>query len=362
MAAMLENSMTESISDISIAGAEITTIIPTFRRPSLLRRAIQSAVDQEEVNLRIEVLDNCSGDETGNVVADLARDYNRVHYHCHSKNIGAQANFEFGVRRVETPYFSILSDDDYLLPDFYRRALAGLAANPDAMFWVGMTLNVDERGTIWDARLDRWPREGMFYPPEGVLTMTGGLAPTWTGIVFRKELLDLLGFIDPETLGPADLDYTLRLGARFPFLVEKHPSAVFSINSDSFSATQPLSSFWPGWLKMFENMANLESLSASDRHKLLAALHADAQRMLFRRGVNALANGRTDFAKDASLALSESYSGYLRPWVLRSLSVGCEHIPGFFRVFRKLYAGLEKGIVNSRRELQKSFGHLLRLE
>jgi glycosyltransferase involved in cell wall biosynthesis len=308
------------------------------------------------------VFDNCSGDETSDVVKDLARECTRIRYHCHSSNIGAQANFEFGVHNVETPYFSILSDDDYLLPDFYRRALAGLTANPDAMFWVGMTLNVDERGTIWDARLEKWPREGKFCPPEGVLSMTGGLAPTWTGIVFRRELLDVLGFIDPETLGPADLDYTLRLGARFPYLVEKHPSAVFTINSGSFSATQPLSSFWPGWQKMLGNIGGLESIGAPDRHRLLVALHADARRMLFRRGVNALANGRTGFAKDAASALSGSYSGHLRPWLLRGLSFSCDHIPGFQRAFRNLYGGMERRIVKSRIELQEKFGHLLRVE
>lgn len=338
---------------------EITTVIPTYRRPRLLQRAITSAATQEGVNVRVAVFDNCSGDDTGDIVAALAQRYYQVSYHGHSRNLGGAANFEFGVRSVDTPYFSILSDDDYLLPGFYKRALAGLAAHPEAMFWVGTTLNVDEHGTIWDARVARWPRAGVYLPPEGAIAMTDGMAPTWTGIVFRREVLELAGFIDPETLGPSDLDYTLRLGARFPYLVDQAPVAVFTLNSESFSATQPLSSFWPGWLKMFRNVQALSGLAVADRDQLLAALHVDAQRMLFRRGIYALAAGRRDFACDAAEALAMHYSKHVRAALLRGLASGCVHIPGMQSALTQAYRVLERRIVRSRKELQRRYGHLL---
>jgi len=341
------------------ATPDITTVIPTFRRPRLLQRAITSAVAQEGVAARVAVFDNCSGDETADAVAMLAQRHPGVVYHSHARNLGASANFEFGVRSVDTPFFSILSDDDYLLPGFYRRALAGLAAHPEAMFWVGTTLNVDERGTIWDARLARWPRAGIYLPPEGAMAMTGGMAPTWTGIVFRREVLDLAGFIDPGTAGPSDLDYTLRLGARFPYLLEQEPVAVFTLNSEGFSATQPLSSFWPGWLKMFRNVQALPVLSVAERERLLAALHVDARRMLFRRGINALAAGRRDYACEAADALAMHYSQHARAAVLRGLASGCGRIPGMQPALTQAYRLLERRIVRSRRQLQQRYGRLL---
>jgi glycosyltransferase involved in cell wall biosynthesis len=339
---------------------QITTVIPTYRRPQLLQRAIISAVEQDGADGLVAVFDNCSGDETSDVVAALAQRYPQVRYYRHPRNLGATANFEFGVRSVDTPFFSILSDDDYLLPDFYRHALAGLAANPEAMFWVGVTLNVDERGTIWDARVDRWPRAGMYYPPEGAMAMTGGRAPLWTGVVFRSEVLERAGFIDPETAGPADLDYLLRLGARFPYLLEKIPVAVFTLNSEGFSATQPLSSFWPGWVRMFRNVQTLPDLHLVDRERLLAALHADARRMLFRRGINALSGGRRDYAREAADALVMHYSQRIRAAFLRGLAFGCERIPGVQSILSQSYQMLERRIVRSRQGLQGRYGHLLR--
>lgn len=337
---------------------EVTTVIPTFRRPRLLRRAINSALEQDGVEARVSVFDNCSGDDTGSVVAGLQD--SRVGYYCHPFNLGALKNFQYGVARVDTPFFSILSDDDYLLPGFYQRAIAALEAHPEAMFWIGVTLNVDGRGTVWDARMNRWEREGLFLPPEGAIAMTGGLAPTWTGMVFRREVLDQAGFIDPETLGPSDLDYTLRLGVRFPYLFEKVPVAVFTINSQSFSATQPLASFWPGWLKMFRNLERMPGVEMADRNRLLAALHADAKRMLYRRGVNALANGRVDFARDAAAVLDAYYQQNVEPGILRSLAFGCERVPGVQPLLSMLYRALERRILHGRRQLQHDYGHLLR--
>ena len=338
----------------------ITTVIPTFRRARLLKRAVHSALEQNDVPLQVCVFDNASDDDTGQVIADIAAEDNRVRYHRHQRNLGAAANFEYGLRRVNTPYFSILSDDDYLLPGFYGRALKDLALHPEAMFWAGVTLNVDEQGNIWDARVAGWPREGLFRPPEGLLRMMHGMHPAWTGILFRREILDLVGLPDQEVLGPSDLDYELKIAARFPFLLYKIPAAVFTLNTASFSATQPLSSFWPGWQKMFRNLASERQLEPGDREEALAALHADARRMLFRRGANAIAQGRYDFARDAAAALKTSYRQNLRAALLQIFASAGERSRWLGRIYTAAYRLAEQRIVRSRGSLQRRYARFIR--
>ncbi|MFC5526637.1 glycosyltransferase family 2 protein [Rhodanobacter ginsengisoli] len=337
----------------------ISTIIPTYRRPALLQRAIASAIEQQGVDVCVSVFDNCSGDDTADVVNRLARSHGRIKYHCHPSNLGAGANFDFAMRSVDTPFFSILSDDDYLLPGFYEHAIASLAEHPEAMFWAGTTLSVDEHGVIWDARVDRWPREGLFNPPQGLMAMMHGMAPVWTGIVFRREVLERVGFIDQATLGPSDLDFMLRVAASHPFVLSKHPSAVYMLNNDSFSATQPLSAFWPGWQKMFLNIEANESLDEESRNAALAALHHDAQRMLFRRGANALAAGRYDFAREAAQALQGYYGRKRWPWTLRFLASLCESVPRLQRLYAGAYRAWERHLVASRADLEARYGHLV---
>src|ERR1039457_3092631 len=96
----------------------VTAVIPTYRRPHLLKRAIQSVLAQTHLDLRVRVYDNASGDETADVVRRFADTDARVSYFAHAANIGATRNFEYGIRDVATPFFSCLSDDDVLFPEF----------------------------------------------------------------------------------------------------------------------------------------------------------------------------------------------------------------------------------------------------
>ncbi len=338
----------------------ITAVIPTFRRPRLLRRAIQSVLDQGNITLRVCVYDNASGDETADVVSEIAARDVRVVYHRHSVNIGAAENFEFGLSAVDTPFFSILSDDDYLLPGFYERAIDGLLQSAQALFWAGMTLNVDEVGSIWDARLRTWPREGVFTPPDGFMQMTGGRAPVWTGVLFRREVLSKIGLPDRAVLGPSDLEFLLRLAARCPFVLSKHPSAVFTLNSASFSATQPLSSFWPGWKRMLCKLEGDEDLDADFKHEAMEALRKDARKMLWRRGANALAGKRIDFALDAAEALENDCGKRVRAGALRLTAVCCRRSALFQQIYTSAYRQAERRIIDSRGDLQAVYGGLLR--
>ena len=143
---------------------QITTIIPTFRRPRLLKRALRSVLNQTYPHFRVCGYDNASGDETAAAVAETAQGDPRVQYHCHPENIGLCRNFLFGQERVETPYFSFLSDDDILLPNFYQDALEGFQKFPEAAFSaLGMVLmNADEK--LGNMALERWP-EDLVGPP-----------------------------------------------------------------------------------------------------------------------------------------------------------------------------------------------------
>ena len=110
----------------------ITTILPTYQRPAMLRRAIRSALAQSWTALQVRVYDNAGDPENAAVVASL--DDPRVEYFRHPRNLGAFANFQFGLGRVSTPFFSFLADDDILLPDFYATAVAALEKEPTAAF------------------------------------------------------------------------------------------------------------------------------------------------------------------------------------------------------------------------------------
>ena len=117
--------------NVSVSDSPLTTtVIPTYRRPEMLRRADWSVLNQDFERLQICIYDNASGDSTRKVAEAFAQRDRRIKYPCHRENIWPAANFDFGLSNVATPYFSVLSDDDMLLPGFYSAAAAALEARP----------------------------------------------------------------------------------------------------------------------------------------------------------------------------------------------------------------------------------------
>jgi len=141
----------------------ITTLITTYKRPELLKRAILSALNQTYSHLIVYVFDNASDDETEEMVRNLMLTDSRIRYHRHPINIGMMGNYQFALSQVKTPLFSLLSDDDLLLPWFYETALEGFAKHPDIAFSATSTLVMTSAGQVDYVPMDLWIREGYFF-------------------------------------------------------------------------------------------------------------------------------------------------------------------------------------------------------
>jgi glycosyltransferase involved in cell wall biosynthesis len=253
-------------------GPLITTVIPTFRRPHLLPRAIRSSLDQSFRRTSVCVFDNASGDETSAIVSTIARDDTRVRYFAHAQNIGAAANFAFGLERVDTPFFSFLSDDDFLLPGFYEAAMASLAAHPECAFFAGSVISMTDEGRILYAPFSHWHREGLFTPEEGFLNTIGASYPVWTGIVFRTSSVREAGGLDLACGAAADLELVSRMASRFSFEISKRPCAVCVNHAGSSSKLPQFRNIWPGWRRMMKKVAENDHLSPKLKREALCRL------------------------------------------------------------------------------------------
>lgn len=100
----------------------VSVIIPTYNRAEYLRQAIESVLAQSYKNFELLVLDNCSPDHTPDVVASF--NDHRIKYLRHQCNIGAFANWTYGVFLAKGKYLSILGDDDIYKPDFLTHRIA----------------------------------------------------------------------------------------------------------------------------------------------------------------------------------------------------------------------------------------------
>lgn len=205
----------------------VTTVLTTYRRPRLVKRAIHSVLRQTYSNIRLLVLDDASGDETEEIVETIAQQDPRVVYVKHPHNIGMTPNWQYGLEHVETPYFSFLSDDDLLLPHFYSVAVQALEADTSIDFVGGTTIVFDENGTIGYIMGDRW-QPGIHNPPEAMLHMMADPL-SWNAILFRHDIVAKVDGL--ENIHSTDYDYLVRAARNCKFQVLNQPFAMFMEHS-----------------------------------------------------------------------------------------------------------------------------------
>lgn len=123
----------------------VSVLITTFNRSRLVPRAINSVLNQTFDDFEIVVIDDCSTDDTREVIARIHDP--RIRYIRNDVNVGATHGDRAHVRRfvyelMRGKYFVYLCDDDYWLPcNLLERQVWMHETNPDLAFVFGNQLS-----------------------------------------------------------------------------------------------------------------------------------------------------------------------------------------------------------------------------
>jgi glycosyltransferase involved in cell wall biosynthesis len=122
----------------------VDVVIPCYNYARFLPQCVASALNQEGVDVRVLVIDDCSSDDSEAVGMGLAEQDSRVEFRRHPKNRGHIATYNEGLLEwASSEYCVLLSADDGLAPG----ALARAADLMDRHFEVVMTCGMAR--TVW---------------------------------------------------------------------------------------------------------------------------------------------------------------------------------------------------------------------
>ncbi len=113
----------------------VTVGIPTYKRPELLKNALNSLKMQSYKNIKIIIGVNGNNDEIEKykiIKSNFINELN-IEFYFHNKNIGAINNILYLLKICNTKYFMWLSDDDTISPKFIESSLNCLEKNSDAV-------------------------------------------------------------------------------------------------------------------------------------------------------------------------------------------------------------------------------------
>lgn len=195
---------------------EVTIVICTYNRASLLPDAVRSARDQDWP-CTILVVNDGSTDQTAQWLGTQAD----LRVLSHQPNRGKPAALNTAINAVETEFFLVLDDDDRLLPGSVRTLANALLQRPEAGAAWGDTIVFDDAtGQAIDYRAaSRLPNT-----KQAVLTTIPAL-PGAT--LIRTAAQSQLAAFDSRLVRGQDMDHFLRLSSLFPVVTVPLPVLLY---------------------------------------------------------------------------------------------------------------------------------------
>lgn len=190
----------------------VSIIIPTYKRATMLRRAISSCVEQTYNNLEILIVsDNEPDDEftsEARKTVDSIND-NRVRLIIQSKHINGAVARNVGIKASRGVFISFLDDDDYLEPNKIERQVDLLSQLDNTWGGVCCRYKAYSGGKLVEVASPF--RSGYVYKKE----MMSLIRTQTNSLLLRRDALFDSGLFDESLLRNQDVQLITRLTFRY---------------------------------------------------------------------------------------------------------------------------------------------------
>lgn len=196
----------------------VSICIPTYKRPGLLREAVESVLGQTYRPIDIVVSDDSPDDETERRIADLIA-CGTVRYVRNAPSLGQAANCNRLLDLARGDLLMLLHDDDLLVADAMSHLVRCFEEQDGLTAAYGKQYVVSEDGTrdeAASASLNAAYRRSQAFAGRQVLPLRSGLTAQFPndGFLVRTDVARRVRYREAPEVGDAcDFDFGLRLSA-----------------------------------------------------------------------------------------------------------------------------------------------------
>ena len=245
----------------------ISVVIPAYNREREIVRAVDSVLIQGIESMEILVIDDCSTDNTAQVVT--AMNDPRIHLIRHDKNKGEARARNTGVRVAKGKYVAYLDSDDYWLPGKLKAQLKAMDNAPDD---VGGCYTLHKR-LYQNGKMS--VAGGGIVPTFETMLVKGISISTGPTLMFRRELFEIVGDYDETAPLYVDWDWMLRFLKMAKLKRIDTPYAVYEKNPQ-YRRGEVLEHAAAIFIDKFKK--DIDELPPKNRHECLARINLDIAR------------------------------------------------------------------------------------
>lgn len=188
-----------------------SVIIPVYNRPELIKRSIESVLNQKFKNYELIVINDGSTDDTENSILlykEKIQNYSQ-------KNLGVSAARNIGIQKSKGKYLAFLDSDDLWFEDKLQKQYEYIQQN--------------ENIKIFQCN-ERWIRNGKRVNPGKKHIKQSGkifkdslklclVSPS--AVVIKRQLFDEIGFFDEKMKVCEDYDLWLRISCKHEIFLQQ---------------------------------------------------------------------------------------------------------------------------------------------
>ena len=190
----------------------VTVVITTYNRADMVGRAIQSVLNQTHKDFELIVVDDCSTDNTEEVIKAFHDSH--LCYIRHDKNRRLPAARNTGMKAAQGKYLAFLDDDDEWLPDRLKLQVEAAEQKDEGYggFYCGYAYYLED-GALMETI--PWQKGDI------MSSLLKGWTPPCSGSMFRRDALEEVEGFDEGIKSGVDHDVWFTLataGYKFDFV------------------------------------------------------------------------------------------------------------------------------------------------
>ena len=165
----------------------VSIIMPSYNTASFIAESIQSVLAQSYTDWELIIVDDCSPDNTDQVVKPYLSD-ERIHYLKNEKNSGAAVSRNKALREAKGKWIAFLDSDDLWMPDKLKNQINFMEKN-DYHFSYTKYAEIDTEDH----------RNGITVTGPKRITKTGFFNYCWPGcltVMYDREVVGLIQIAD----------------------------------------------------------------------------------------------------------------------------------------------------------------------
>lgn len=204
--------------------------MPSYNHEKYVSEAINSVLSQTFADFEIIIIDDCSNDNSQNIIREYQLKDSRVRSFFHQKNMGISKTYNDGVRRALGKFIAFLDSDDLWLETKLEKQLAILKTNEDLVVWSEGEI-IDQNGAPTGQTFTQFVN-GINRKKSGDIFEELFCADNFvfdSSIILKKENLPKRGF-DESLKYLSDYRFIVDLAREHEFCFLKEPLAKYRIH------------------------------------------------------------------------------------------------------------------------------------